>query len=92
MYDSTQSLDVRMLVLKRWNQAQTGDLFDETVGRRGQYISFQSYHFIDIYSSAEEPALLRTYEQLRDTKNVSVERTESTSNNVFFTILILCRA
>lgn len=84
MYNSTQSLDVRMLVLKRWNQAQTGDLFDETVGRRGQYISFQSYHFIDIYSSAEEPALLRTYEQLRDTKNVSVERTESTSNNGFF--------
>lgn len=84
MYNSTQLFDVRMLVLKRWNQAQTGDLFDKAFGQRGQYISFQSYHFIDIFSSTKHPTLLRTYEQLRDTKNISAESAESPVGNGFY--------
>lgn len=32
-----KKIDVKMLVLKRWNQAQTGKLFDENIKQRGQY-------------------------------------------------------
>lgn len=84
MCKPARSADVRMLVLKRWNQAQTGRLFDSVVGQRGQYISFQSYHFIDIYSSMDDPALLHSYKQLRDVKNVSTKDAEAPSHNGFF--------
>lgn len=41
--------DVRVLVLKRWNLPQTKPIYDEkNANHYGEYVSFQSHHFIDI--------------------------------------------
>lgn len=41
--------DVRVLVLKRWNLPQTKPIYDEkNTNHYGEYVSFQSHHFIDI--------------------------------------------
>lgn len=65
MCSPAQSFDVRMLILKRWNQAQVGKLFDGKAEQRGQYVAFQNHHFIDICSAQGDSALFHVYEQLR---------------------------
>ena len=78
-----KKIDVKMLVLKRWNQAQTGKLFDENIKQRGQYISFQSYHFIDVYSVKGEPALFQAYEQLQSDKVLEGQEGANTKRGIF---------
>ena len=81
-----KKIDVKMLVLKRWNQTRTGKLFDENIEQRGQYISFQSYHFIDVYSVKGEPTLLQAYEQLQSDKTskvVGMKEEANTRRDIF---------
>ena len=75
-----QPFNIKMLILKRWNQAQTGYLFDESVGQRGQYISFQSYHFIDVYPIEGDSAMSQAYERLQNKKVAGIEFENSSAN------------
>ncbi len=84
MCKPVRPFDVKMLVLKRWNQAQTGRLFEESAGQRGQYISFQSHHFIDILSSEESTELFNAYEQLRGGNAPCAGYPEMAANEVHF--------
>lgn len=80
MGESMQLFNIKMLILKRWNQAQTGYLFDESVGQRGQYISFQSYHFIDVYPIEGDSAMSQAYERLQNKKVAGIECENSSAN------------
>lgn len=56
-----------MLVLKRWDMDQTRRLFDDET-HRGEYVSFQGYHFIDILAADENKSLFDIYQRTRLTK------------------------
>lgn len=59
-----QDFDVKTLVLKRWDASQTKALFGVNGYCPGQFVSFQSHHFIDIISSGSESGLLGDYSNL----------------------------
>lgn len=45
--DIKEPLDVRILTLKRWNHYQNRPIFGSDCNR-GDYVSFQNYHYVDI--------------------------------------------
>ncbi len=64
--------DIKMLALKRWDLDQTNKLFGLDV-HRGDYISFQGYHFIDIISPPNNQELRDIYQNFRQ-KTVKICR------------------
>ena len=80
--------DVRILTLKRWNFPQTARLFpaEGEVADAGDYISYNSHHFIHIEecSQIEEQPTRRVHRSLeslrgrqRDTKDVDIHMVQS---------------
>ena len=66
--------DIKMLSLKRWNAPQPKALFEQSGVKYGDFISFRSYHFVDIKDVSYEiqnPALLGTYEALSEMRSDS---------------------
>lgn len=59
-----EKFDIKTLVLKRWDASKTKHLFDDN-HQRGQYVSFQSHHFIDILPSDDTDGLLGAYNNIR---------------------------
>ena len=83
-----KKIDVKMLVLKRWNQAQTGKLFDENIKQRGQYISFQSYHFIPSRENLHCSKLTNNFNPIKFWK----AKRAQTLSEAFLAISIRCKA
>lgn len=66
MKKTDQLQDVRVLALKRWNLPQTKSVLREQDGNiQGEYISFQSHHFIDILPT-EKCSIPSAYAQIAE--------------------------
>lgn len=71
--EKSKELDVRLLELKRWNFPQTNRILpvegNKTV-KYGDYVSFQSHHFIDIKipDNANSSPLPAAYEQIMESR------------------------
>lgn len=72
-FSNTQRENVRMLTLKRWNVPQTTSIFSSNslnCNRFGEFVSFQSHHFIDILppqsSISDSYAILSDYRKAQN--------------------------
>lgn len=78
--EKDSNYDIKMLALKRWDLDKTNRLFNSDTPR-GDYISFQSYHFIDVISPAGNQELRDIYERFRQTAEKDRANSISKSRN-----------
>ena len=74
MQSNNSSYDIKTLVLKRWDAMGSRRIFENESYMRGDYVSFQSHHFIDILSPESDESLLGAYlsfKNLREKSSVS---------------------